>query len=239
METSGVRETDKKFVVGLMPVLIVGSFFIVFERYVKFKLEHQYQSEADHFKYVSIGAVANGYSCSGKHNCMSSFIYVRQYQIQYEAFSTAGGLYNERHAKLYAELALSLVAYDSFSIVYEGVAHACYTPIIEDEAPHLKGYVLAPLVVLPAYQGKGYATRLMGEAEKQLNADVIFVMGEPFHYGNRYNTHHKVLPPVKMLAPLECWFARELTQGALDGVGESTSSITALTLSHSRTKMSI
>ncbi|GGI88126.1 acetyltransferase [Shewanella hanedai] len=148
------------------------------------------------------------------------------YQIQYESFSTAGGIYDERHAKLYAEFADNLIADGSFSIVYEGVAHACYTPITVDAAPHLKCYVLAPLAVLPAYQRKGYATRLMEEAEKQLDADVIFVMGETYHYGNRYNTPHKIQLPVKTLAPLENWFARELTQGALNGVGTSTSNIT-------------
>ncbi|EDK25814.1 hypothetical protein VSWAT3_27190 [Vibrionales bacterium SWAT-3] len=148
------------------------------------------------------------------------------YEIQYEAFAAAGGLYDERHAKLYAEFADDLIADGSFSIVHEGVAHACYTPITVDTAPHLKCYILAPLAVLPEYQGKGYATRLMEEAEKQLNADVIFVMGDPIHYGNRYNTPHNVLPPVKTLAPLECWFAKALTPGALDNVGESTSSIT-------------
>ncbi|EKM13815.1 MULTISPECIES: GNAT family N-acetyltransferase [Vibrio] len=147
------------------------------------------------------------------------------YQIQYEAFAKAGGLYDERHAKLYAEFADNLIADGSFSIVYEGVAHACYTPIVIDAAPHLKCYVLAPLAVLPEFQGKGYATRLMEEAEKQLNADVIFVMGDPMHYANRYNTTHSVLLPVPSNAPLDCWFARELTPGALTGVGESTSSI--------------
>lgn len=148
------------------------------------------------------------------------------YEIQYQAFAAAGGLYDERHAKLYAEFANDLIADGSFSIVYEGAAHACYTPIKIDAAPHLKCYILAPLAVLPEYQGKGYATRLMEEAEKQLNADIIFVMGDPIHYGNRYNTPHNVLPPVKTLAPLECWFAKALTPGALDGVGESTSSVT-------------
>ena len=148
------------------------------------------------------------------------------YHIQFEAFSKAGGIYDERHAKLYAEFADDLIADGSYSIVYEGVAHACYTAITIDAAPHLKCYVLAPMAVLPEDQGKGYATRLMEQAESVLNADVIFVMGQPFHYGNRYNTPHKVLPPVKTLAPLECWFARELTPGALDNVGESTSSVT-------------
>jgi len=52
------------------------------------------------------------------------------------------------------------------------------------------------------------------------------VMGDPSHYAKRYNTQHKVLPPVATLAPLDCWFARELTPDALTGIGESTSSIT-------------
>jgi len=147
------------------------------------------------------------------------------YQIQYEAFAAAGGLYDERHATLYAQLADALIADGSFSIIYEDVAHACYTPITVDAAPHLKCYVLAPLAVLPEWQGQGYATRLMEQAEQQLDADVIFVMGEPHHYANRYSTPHQVLPPVSTQAPLECWFARALTPGALDGIGESTSSI--------------
>jgi len=147
------------------------------------------------------------------------------YQIQYETFVTAGGLYDERHAKLYAEFADDLIADGSFSIIYEGVAHACYTPLTIDAAPHLKCYILAPLAVLPGYQRKGYATKLMEEAEKQLDADVIFVMGDPCHYGKRYNTPHNILPPVPTLAPLECWFARELTPDALTDVGESTSSM--------------
>ena len=147
------------------------------------------------------------------------------HQIQYEAFAAAGGMYDERHAKLYADFADALIADGSFSIVYEGVAHACYTPITVNDAPHLKCYVLAPLAVLPEYQGKGYATRLMEEAEKQLDADVIFVLGNPCHYANRYNTPHKILFPVQTQAPRECWFARELTSGALKDVGESTSSL--------------
>ncbi|GEM79440.1 GNAT family N-acetyltransferase [Vibrio superstes] len=147
------------------------------------------------------------------------------YQIQYESFAKAGGLYDERHAKLYAQFANDLIEDGSFSIVHKGVAHACYTPLVIEEARHLKCYVLAPLAVLPEYQRQGYATQLMEEAEKQLEADVIFVMGEPHHYGNRYNTPHQVRPPVATKAPLECWFARELTPGALANVGSSRSTV--------------
>ncbi|MEZ8143260.1 GNAT family N-acetyltransferase [Enterovibrio norvegicus FF-33] len=148
------------------------------------------------------------------------------YEIQYETFTIAGGLYNEGHAKLYAKFADDLIADGSYSIVYEGVAHACYTPITIDTAPHLKCYVVAPLAVLPEYQRQGYATRLMEKAEQELKPDVVFIMGEVHHYARRYNTPHKVGLPVETLAPLENWFALELTNGALDGVGESTSSMT-------------
>ncbi|MEM9150662.1 MAG: GNAT family N-acetyltransferase, partial [Cyanobacteria bacterium P01_F01_bin.3] len=69
------------------------------------------------------------------------------WKIQYETFAAAGGLYDERHAKLYADLARDLIEDGSFSIIYKEVAHACYTPMKIDEAPHLKVYVLAPLAV--------------------------------------------------------------------------------------------
>lgn len=90
----------------------------------------------------------------------------------------------------------------------------------------MKCYVLAPLAVLPEYQRQGYATRLMEQAEQELDADVIFVMGEIFHYGRRYNTPHQVRPPVDTGVPMENWFALALTKGCLDKVGHSTSTIT-------------
>ena len=42
------------------------------------------------------------------------------HQIQYEAFAAAGGLYDERHAKLYADFADALIESGSFSIIYKG-----------------------------------------------------------------------------------------------------------------------
>lgn len=88
------------------------------------------------------------------------------------SIAAAGGLYDEHHEKLYADFADKLISDGSFSIIHEGVAHACYTPITVDAAQHLKCYILAPLSVLPEYEGKGYATIMMEEAEKQLDADV-------------------------------------------------------------------
>lgn len=68
-----------------------------------------------------------------------------------------------------------------------------YTPITIHAAPHLKCYVLATLAVLPEYQRIGYSNRLMDAAEKHLNADVIFIMGEIHHYAKLCNIPHQVL----------------------------------------------
>ena len=145
------------------------------------------------------------------------------FNIQFTSFNEAGGLYDERHAKLYGNLAVDMINDDSYSIIYKNVAHACYTPITIDTNPDLICYVLAPLAVLPKFQRQGLATKLMDIAEKELKADVIFIAGEKHHYAKRYNTPHKIGLPVKSEMPLENWFARELTLGCLDGIESSTS----------------
>ncbi len=146
------------------------------------------------------------------------------YQIQFEAFN-ADDFYTETHAKLYAQFADNLINEGNYSIVYKGVAHACYTPITIDKAPHLKCFVLAPLAVLPEHQGKGYATQLMEQAESELDADVIFVLGDPKHYARRFNAQHNVALPIGSDESPDFWFARELTTDALDGIGQSSSTI--------------
>jgi len=146
------------------------------------------------------------------------------YEIQFEAFN-ADSYYTEAHARLYAQFAKDLIDEGNYSILFKGVAHACYTPITIDRAPQLKCFVLAPLAVLPAHQGKGYATQLMEQAESELGADVVFVLGDPKHYARRFNAKHSVALPVGSGETPEFWFAREITPGALNGIGKSSSSI--------------
>lgn len=145
------------------------------------------------------------------------------YKIQFSAFNNAGGLYDERHAKLYGNLAIDMINDGSYSIIYEDVAHACYTPIEIEGAPHLNCYVLAPLAVLPEYQKQGLATKLMDIAEKELRPDVVFIAGEKHHYARRYNTQHNIGLPVESQMPLDNWFAKSLTEGCLDGIKSKTS----------------
>ena len=121
-----------------------------------------------------------------------------------------------------AKLGKDMIEDGSYSIIYEDVAHACYTKLVIDTNPEIKAYVLAPLAVLPEFQRKGYATRLMDKAENELDADVIFVMGHPKHYSRRYNTAHKVETPLPT-DKSEHWFAKELVPGILSGVVSSSS----------------
>lgn len=145
------------------------------------------------------------------------------YKIQFSAFNEAGGLYDERHAKLYGELAVDMINNGSYSIIYKNVAHACYTPIVIDGASHLKCYVLAPLAVLPEYQRKGFASKLMDIAENELKPDVVFIAGEKHHYARRYNTPHKIGLPVESEMPLENWFAKAFSKNCLEGIESKTS----------------
>jgi len=129
-------------------------------------------------------------------------------------------MYTAVESQQIAQLAGDMIDHGSYSLVFEGVAHACYTPLVIDNRPDIKAYVLAPLAVLPEHQRQGVATRLMERAERELQADVIFVMGHPKHYQRRYGMTHQVATPMPSDKP-EHWFAREMTPGVLDGVVSS------------------
>lgn len=140
--------------------------------------------------------------------------------LHLEAFSPEP-LYGPDEARTIADLAERLIheGRPSFTLERDGavVAHACYTPLTLIAAPQLKAYVMAPLAVLPAWQRQGLATELMNRAEEALDADAIFVLGNPLHYARRFPTPHQVTTP----QPTEhgdCWFARALKPDVLKGV---------------------
>lgn len=140
--------------------------------------------------------------------------------LHLEAFSREP-LYGPDEARSIADLAETLIqeGRPSFTLERDGVvvAHACYTPLTLIAAPRLKTFVMAPLAVLPAWQRQGLASELMNRAEEALEADAMFVLGNPLHYARRFSTPHQVSTP----QPTEhgdCWFARALTPGVLKGV---------------------
>jgi putative acetyltransferase len=91
-----------------------------------------------------------------------------------------------------AGLAVALLEWNStpptLSLVAEAgsevIGHVAFSPVFIDDAESWSGYILAPLAVEPAHQGKRIGTALVDSGIRQLaGADVLFVYGDPDYYG--------------------------------------------------------
>lgn len=114
---------------------------------------------------------------------------------------------------------LSLVADEDGQIV----GHILFSPIyIQTENERIPAISLAPMAVLPEYQGRGVGSALVRhglEECKRLGHRVVIVLGHPRYYP-RFGFS------AKMAKGLECpygdcgdaWMALELAPGALEGV---------------------
>jgi putative acetyltransferase len=79
------------------------------------------------------------------------------------------------------DLLLSLMAYDE-----EPVGHVAFTRLDLDEAPSIRGCVLAPLAVIPAYQNQGIGALLVESGLRRMSKaglDLVVVLGKPGYYG--------------------------------------------------------
>jgi len=77
---------------------------------------------------------------------------------------------------------LSLVADNAGEVV----GHVAFSPVGIDHEAAWRGYILAPLAVMPAHHGKGIGSGLVDRGIRQLadtGADVLFVYGDPDYYG--------------------------------------------------------
>lgn len=66
------------------------------------------------------------------------------------------------------------------------MGHLVFSRLLVRETPHVRGCVLAPLVVAPPYQRQGVGSALLEEGLSQLkNAghDLVVVLGDPAYYG--------------------------------------------------------
>jgi putative acetyltransferase len=98
----------------------------------------------------------------------------------------------ESERETIAGLALALLEWEStpptLSLVAEAggavIGHVAFSPVSLDQREDWSGYILAPLAVTPAHQGKGLGTALVESGIRQLaGADVLFVYGDPDYYG--------------------------------------------------------
>jgi len=86
-------------------------------------------------------------------------------------------------------------------------------------AKEVKGFILAPLAVVPQKQRAGVGKSLIEHgfaALREVGADVIFVYGDPAYYSKfGFTAHHQVLAPFQIAHP-EGWLVMYLRDRPLD-----------------------
>ncbi len=117
-----------------------------------------------------------------------------------------------------AALTLSLVAVQKDEIV----GHIAFSPItIESRGTSFEAIALAPMAVLPAYQGKGIGSQLVRvglESCPRLGYEMVVVLGHTGYYPRFGFTPAKSKGiDCEFEVPEEAWMILELREGALAG----------------------
>lgn len=92
------------------------------------------------------------------------------------------------------------------------VGHIAFSPVTFDTHKTLKGYILAPLGVMPEYQKRSIGSDLITVGIEQLSKqgiNVLFVYGDPKYYGKfgfKATTATHYLPPYELQYPFG-WLA--------------------------------
>jgi len=117
-------------------------------------------------------------------------------------------------------LTLSLVAVQENEVV----EHIAFSPVtVESKCAGFEAIALAPMAVLPAYQGKGIGSQLVRaglEECRHLGHDIVVVLGHPTYY-----PCFGFVPAgprgidCEFEVPEEAWMVLELGEGALAGRG--------------------
>ncbi len=102
------------------------------------------------------------------------------------------------------------------------VGNIIFTPFKLNNHPDKKCFLLAPLGVLPAFQGQGIGKELIekGVAHlKSIGVDAVFVLGYPAFYGARGFGGTEVLAPHHELVKYtKAWKMLEIQSGSMAGV---------------------
>ncbi len=109
------------------------------------------------------------------------------------------------------------------------VAHCLFTPFYLEEDRSKKCYLLAPLAVLPEYQGQGLARELIEKGIEKLNsleAEGIFVFGDPALYSRFGFVQTNISTPYpEVLTMPEAFMLLELKKASLAGIKGKTSAV--------------
>ena len=114
---------------------------------------------------------------------------------------------------------LSLMAF------YEGklMGHILFTSVSIDEVDGVSAFSLAPMGVLPDYQGQQIGSALVYEgleACRRAKVDVVFVLGHPDYYPRfGFVPARERGFPCAYDVPDEAWMVQILNREVMDGVG--------------------
>jgi len=147
--------------------------------------------------------------------------YADIYEVNWQAFGRAaeGRLVNMLRESEHCVPGLSLVAVKDGRVV----GHILFTRLaIETQGGRFEALSLAPLAVMPAFQGQGIGSGLVTEglkACKRLGFKAVVVVGHPDYYPRfGFSSARAKGLDAPFPVPDEAFMVQELVPGALDGI---------------------
>lgn len=136
----------------------------------------------------------------------------------------------EGEREIVADLAVSLLAENTtppvISLVAEAdgavVGHVAFSPVVIDGNWDLRGYILAPLAVEPAYQKRRIGSQLVESGIRRLSeigVGILFVYGDPTYYGRfgfSVDAAERYIPPYSLQYAFG-WQGVVLTERRVEG----------------------
>ncbi len=126
----------------------------------------------------------------------------------------------------------------SISVRRDGqiAGNVMFTPLVFQDHPDVRCYLLAPCGVSPEHQGRGVGREMMETSIKHLRfigTDAVFVLGVPTFYPLfGFVPTDKETPYPDLLTIPEAWMTLELTAGSVEKLGGKTLAIAPFMHAH-------
>ena len=137
--------------------------------------------------------------------------------------------FSEGERQVVSTLAVNLLSEETspetISLVTEAdgvvIGHVAFSPVTIGSRKNWKGYILAPLGVVPEYQNRRVGSKLIENGMDRLSkmgVNTLFVYGDPKYYGRfgfSADLASKYSPPYELQYPFG-WQASVLNEGSLE-----------------------